>query len=63
MSLDKWIRVHADHETHEWLERIQIAEKQKFSYLKKRRKEVIAADVVKVGIAEFIKLHNLNIKL
>jgi len=63
MTLEKWIRVYADHETHEWLEKIQLAEKSKFSYIKKRRKEVIAADVIKVGIAEFIKQHKLDIKL
>ena len=61
--MEKWIRVSTDLETHRWLEKIQDAECDQFSYLKKRRKEVIAADVLKIGIAEYIKTHQLNIKL
>ena len=59
----KWIRIRTDLEVHDWLEKIQVAEKSKFSYLKKRRKEEIASDVLKEGIASYIKSHQLEIKL
>ena len=61
--MKKGIRLHLDLELHEWLEKIQLSEKIKFSYPTKRKKEEVAEDVLKNGIQYYIKIHNLDIKL
>ena len=61
--ITKGIRLHLDLETHKWIEKIQFAELSKFDYLERRKKEDIAADILKIGIQEFIKTHDLDIRL
>ena len=61
--MKKGIRLHLDLDIHEWLEKIQLSEKIKFSYPTKRKKEEVAEDVIKNGIQHYIKTHDLNIKL
>ena len=61
--ITKWSRINLGLETHRWLEKIQDAEIDKFGFVQKRRKEQIIADVLKVGIPEFIKQNGLNVKL
>lgn len=41
------------------LEMIQSLEREKFSYLKRRRKEEIAVDCFRLGMKEFKKIHQL----
>jgi len=59
----KWTKILLDLKTHRWLEKIQDAEVDRFGWLKRRKKEDIIEDCLKLGIKEFIKTHDLNIKL
>jgi hypothetical protein len=59
----KWTRLQLDFETHNLIQKIQIAEIDKFSYLEKRNMDEIMKDALKLGLREFIKTHDLNITL
>jgi len=60
-KLKKSIILRLDIETHRLLERIQLAEAEKFSYPKSRRKEDLAEDILELGISEYTKTHKLKI--
>jgi len=62
-KLTKWTKVALDLEIHSMIDKIQIAEREKFSLIKDRDKSEIVADCAKLGIKEFIKIHHLEITL
>ena len=57
--MKKSIELKLELSDHAKLEAIQLAEYLKFGYLKKRRKEVLAVDIFKIGMNEFKKIHQL----
>ena len=60
-KLTKGIHVRLDLETHRTIERIRIAEGEKFSLPVLRRKETICESLIEIGIKAFIKEHELTI--
>ena len=59
----KSISLKLDLETHRRLDQVQEQEAYKFSLPKRRRKEDVAADILRLGINEFVRVHELDIKI
>lgn len=59
----KWTKLQLDFETHNLIQKIQIAEMERFSYIEKRNMDAIMMDALKIGLREFVKIHELDIKL
>ena len=60
-KLTKGVNVRLDLETHRTIERIRIAEGEKFSLPVLRRKETICESLIEIGLKEFIRIHELDI--
>ena len=63
MKFKKWTRLLLDIDTHTKIEKIQLAESEKFYLPMKRTKQDVMEDCLKLGMKEFVKIHELDIKL
>lgn len=59
----KSITLKLDLDTHRRIERIQEAEADQLSFVTRRRKEDLAADILKAGLKPFANLHELTVNL